>query len=102
MNTILKSMILAAGAMAVTAGTASAGTPVVNKRQNAQAHSIYNGVANGRLTFNETKRLVHGQKRVRRIEARAKSDGVVTPLERVRLNTALTVQRLRIYGLKHN
>ncbi len=36
------------------------------------------------------------------MERAAKSDGVVTLRERVRLNTALTVERARIYRLKHN
>ena len=98
----MKSFLLAGALVAVTAATANAGTPLVNARQHAQSHSIYKGVASGRLTYGETARLVHGQARVRALESAAKSDGVVTPLERVRLNAALSVQRARIFVLKHN
>ena len=99
---IMKTFIIAATALALTAGAAHAGTPWINKRQKAQHHSIYNGIANGRLTYGEASRLVHGQNRVRAMQARAKSDGVVTAFERLKLHTALTWQRARIYHLKHN
>lgn len=95
-------LALAAGAAMLASASAQAGTPWVDKRQNAQAHSIFKGVVNGRLTFRETKRLARGQARVRAIERNAKADGVVTPLERLRLHGALSVQRARIYHLKHN
>ena len=94
--------IALAGLAMAASSAAEAGTPLVNARQHAQSHAIYRGVANGRLTYNETARVARGQARVRTMEAIAKSDGVVTPYERVRLNTALTVERARIYRLKHN
>jgi hypothetical protein len=98
----MKTIIIAATALTLTAGAANAATPWVNKRQNAQHHSIYNGIASGRLTYGEASRLAHGQNRARAMEANAKADGVVTPFERLKLHTALSWQRARIYHLKHN
>jgi hypothetical protein len=100
----MNKIILAIAALSPILATsaANAGTPLVDARQNAQAHGFYRGVVNGKLTFNEAKRIARGQARVRVMERAAKSDGVVTLGERVRLNTALTVERARIYRLKHN
>lgn len=100
MNKII--LALAALVPAVAASGAEAGTPLVDARQKAQSHAFYRGVIDGKLTFNESARIARGQARVRIMERAAKSDGVVTLRERVRLNTALTVERGRIYRLKHN
>jgi hypothetical protein len=40
------------------------------------------------LNFNETKKLLQGQARVRNLENQAKANGVVTPLERARIRRA--------------
>jgi hypothetical protein len=100
---MIKSPVIAfASFLAFGVSTAQAGTPLVNARQANQAHRIFNGVANGSLTFAETRSLVRGQARVARIEARAKSDGIVTPWERTRLYAAQGVQSVRIFSKKHN
>lgn len=84
------------------AGVAQADTPWVDKREHRQAVRIFNGVANGSLTFRETGKLLRGQARVRRAERRFKSDGVVTPRERFRLHRKLNRQNRRIHRFKHN
>lgn len=98
----MKTVVLASLALALTCGTTIAGTPLINARQNAQAHRIFHGVQSGRLTFNETQQLVQGQARVQNLENQAKADGVVTPLERARIHTAQSVQSVRIFIKKHN
>lgn len=100
----MNKIILAIAALSpiLAASAASAGSPLVDARQNAQAHAFYRGAVSGDLTFIEANRIARGQARVRAMERIAKSDGVVTLRERVRLNTALTVERARIYRLKHN
>jgi hypothetical protein len=98
----MKTIILAATALVLVSGAASAGTPLVDQRQHGQAHRIFNGVQNGDLTFRETGRLIRGQARVHNREAYYKSDGVVTPAERARLFRMQTRQDLRIYRKKHN
>ena len=96
--------ILAALSLATVVSTASAGnnTPGVDKRQHNQATRIYNGVQNGSLTLNETGQLIRGQARIRRMERRFKSDGVVTAGERIRLHRAQNRQSRRIFRKKHN
>jgi len=90
--------------MSTTAGLASANpyTPRVDRREARQHARIRQGVESGRLTPGEAARLHMGQAHVRRMEYRAKADGVVTPRERVRLNRAENHQSRRIYRLKHN
>jgi hypothetical protein len=98
----MKAIVLASLALVVTCGTSFAGTPWINARQNVQAHRIFNGVQSGRLTFNETQKLLQGQARVQNLKNQAKADGIVTPLERARIHTAQNVQSARIFLKKHN
>lgn len=81
---------------------AQANTPRVDQRQANQLRRIDQGVATGRLTPREARHLQHGQRRVARMERRAKADGVVTRRERARLRAAQNRQDQRIYALKHN
>ena len=98
----MKTLLLASLVLAVTSASSFAGTPLINARQKAQAHRIYNGAQSGQLTFPETARLVQGQAHVQNLKNQAKADGVVTPFERARINTAQTVQSARIWVKKHN
>jgi len=99
----MKTIILAAMASVFVAGTAMAGTPLVDDRQKNQAYRIYKGVQNGQLTFPETRQLVRGQVRVHKKEQQFKnSGGVVTPAERLKLFLMQTKQDVRIYNKKHN
>jgi hypothetical protein len=96
-----KSFLLAALAVIATAPVL-AGTPRLDHREANQANRIYNGVANGELTRPEARRLGAGQVHLRRAEARAKSDGVVTQRERVHLQHEANQQSRRIYRQKHD
>jgi uncharacterized membrane protein YebE (DUF533 family) len=98
----LKTIVLAAVIASLTAGTAFAGTPFINARQNNQLHRIVNGSNSGQLTPNETARLLGGQVHVQNLKTQAKSDGVVTFRERARINTAQSVQGARIFWKRHN
>ncbi len=86
----------------VLASTAMAGTPVLNERQHNQAQRIGQGVRSGELTRPETRRLVRGQRELRRDERMAKSDGVVTDRERAMLQREANQQSRRIYRQKHD
>ena len=81
-KTIALTLALSGFALAATAQTA---TPVVNTKQKTQRVRIAHGVANGSLTRREAKALKMEQRHIRRVERRAKADGVVTPRERARL-----------------
>jgi hypothetical protein len=98
----LTTILLSTLAVLTFAASAQADTPWVNDRQRNQAERIYNGVANGDLSFRETRKLLRGQAHNRRLEARFKADGVVTGAERFRLHRSLNRQSNRIYRKKHN
>ena len=98
----MKTIFVASLVLAVTSASSFAGTPLINARQKAQAHRIFNGVQSGEVTFTEYQRLQQGQTRVQTLENQAKADGVVTPFERARIHTAQTVQSARIFIKKHN
>jgi hypothetical protein len=100
-----KSNVLAGLGLAlsmVVAGSVTAGTPRLDRREHHQTNRIYDGVANGELTRHETRRLAAGQVHLRRAEARAKSDGVVTARERAHLQHEANQQSRRIYRQKHD
>jgi len=84
------------------AGSVSAGTPRLDQREHNQRGRIHDGVASGELTRPEARRLAAGQAHVRRAEARAKSDGVVTGRERAHLQHEANQQSRRIYRQKHD
>ena len=86
----------------ILAGTAIAGTPRYDARQQNQRERIANGVQNGELTMRETRRVAAGQVHLNRVEQRAKSDGVVTKRERVHLQHEANQQSRRIHRQKHD
>lgn len=100
-----KSTLLAGIGLALSlamAGSVSAGTPRIDQREHNQRGRIQNGVKSGELTRPETRRLAAGQVHVHRVEARAKSDGVVTARERAHLQHEANQQSRRIYRQKHD
>ena len=98
---MLKQIVLAAAAL-IVAGPIFAGTPGLDAREHNQAQRIRQGIASGELTRPETRRLVRGEARLHRHEARAKADGVVTARERARLQHEANVESRRIYRQKHD
>jgi len=77
-------------------------TPKVDKRQNIQKERIEKGIQNGELTRKETRLLAKEQRHIKRAERRAKSDGVVTRRERVRLDRKQDRANRHIGRAKHN
>jgi len=63
---------------------------------------IDNGVRDGSLTRGEAGRLDHGQNRIDRYQANARSDGRVSPQERGRIDHMQNNQSQRIYNARHN
>lgn len=98
---LTRSIALAAAAL-ILSGPLFAGTPVLDHREHNQAHRIRHGVVNGELTRPEARRLVRGEARLHRNEARARADGVVTVRERARLQHEANVESKRIYAQKHD
>jgi len=85
-----------------TMGAANAGTPRLDAREHNQRARIQDGRTSGELTRPEARRLAAGQVHLRRAEARAKSDGVVTGRERAHLQHEANQQSRRIYRQKHD
>jgi len=102
----LPQMFLAATILVATlgAGAASANprTPRIDRREARQHARIAQGIHCGRLTRGEALRLRAGQRRIQRMEWRAKRDGRVSMRERYRMNRALDRESARIFWLKHN
>lgn len=67
---------------------AEAETPVIDQRQMNQEQRIDQGIANGRLNERGANRLNAQQEHVNKMEERAKSDGVMTKMERARIGVA--------------
>lgn len=101
----LKALIIAAPILFLTSGVYaadSAATPGIDKRQTNQERRIQQGVKSGELNEREAARLERGEKRIERMEERARADGNVTPQERKRLHRAENVESRRIYREKHD
>ena len=94
--------LIIAAALLALAGPVLADTPVLDQRQERQAERIRQGWQQGDLTRQEAGRLVQGQKRLRRMEHRAESDGQVTAQERARLQHQANVQSRHIYRQRHD
>lgn len=101
----LIALMIAAPTMIFTCGAYAAdtnATPGIDKREANQERRIQQGVKSGELNEREAARLERGEKRIERMEERAKADGKVTPQERKRLHRAENVESRRIYREKHD
>jgi uncharacterized membrane protein YebE (DUF533 family) len=81
---------------------ATPATPRIDQRQANQERRIEQGVKSGELTSREAARLEKGQAKVRRMEARAKADGVVTAQERRQITREQDRQSKRIAHEMHD
>jgi hypothetical protein len=81
---------------------AQTATPGVTQSQINQQKRIRQGVRSGELTGVEAVQLERQQRRIHRSKRAAKSDGVVTPEERVRLNARQRRSSRNIYRQKHD
>ncbi len=98
---MLRQIVIMA-ALAAISVPAMAGTPRLDAREQNQRQRIAQGVRSGELTRPETRRLIKGERRLHRHERYAKSDGVVTPAERARLQRNANRMSARIYRQKHD
>jgi len=86
----------------VSVSAQSPATPKVSKTQVQQQKRIQSGVQSGELTRRETRTLQRQQAQVQRTKRRAKSDGVVTPRERVLINSKQKRASVNIARQKHD
>lgn len=71
-------------------------------RQKRQRKRIQQGVKEGEISKDEAKKLRKGNRRVKRMEKKAKKDGTVTKKEKRKLNKAQNKQSKRIHKAKNN
>ncbi len=74
----------------------------VEERAERQQGRIAQGVRSGQLTPRETRRLVQQQRHVRRLEGRARADGVVTAAERRKIRMEQNRANRTIRRMKNN
>ena len=86
----------------VSLGAHARGTPGIDQREAHQQVRIHRGVATGQLMPRETWRLRREQRSIRRAEALARADGVVTPRERRQLRRMQLRSSHDIYVRGHN
>jgi hypothetical protein len=96
---IFSSLLAISFAFTMSAQTA---TPVVDAREQNQKDRIKDGVQSGELTKKEAAHARANQRHIKKAEAKAKSDGVVTPEERAKLDAKQDKSSKRIYKNKHD
>lgn len=77
-------------------------TPRADLREKTQTMRIVDGVNQGELTPRETRQLARQQRKIRRMERRAKADGTVSSAERARIQQAQNRANRNIRRKKHN
>lgn len=77
-------------------------SPAINQVQKNQSQRIVQGVKLGELTKRETKELARQQRRIRHQKRVAKSDGIVTRRERVRIRKTQSRANRNIRYKKNN
>src|SRR5215475_8206990 len=74
----------------------------IERRDARNEQRIYNGVHDGSINRREFGQLQRGQERIDRYEARARSDGNVSPYERNRIDQMQNRESRQIYADRHN
>jgi hypothetical protein len=74
----------------------------IERRDARDEQRIRDGVRDGSLTRGEARGLQNGQNRIDRYEARARSDGNVSPYERNRIDQMQNRESRQIYAGRHN
>lgn len=97
-------LVLALGLVAAAGAHAqdATATPRIDQRAANQQQRIEQGVASGQLTPRETQHLEKREAHIARDEAKAKSDGVVTRSERVKLTREQDAASRAIHRQKHD
>ncbi len=98
----MKKLLVMFGLVFAFSVAASAQTGGIDQRENNQKQRIVNGVQAGDLGFKETAKLLKQQADIRKFERKAKADGNVTFVERVRLHRELNQASRNIRRKKNN
>jgi len=85
MKRFVSILLIAMFVLALGISVSAQSTPGVDNRQHRQQKRIKQGVKNGSLTKREAAKLEAGQAKTRKMERKAKADGIVTASERAKL-----------------
>jgi hypothetical protein len=77
-------------------------TPKLNKKQKIQMQKIEQGVKSGELTRLEAKKLLKQEAKLNKFEKKIKSDGIITPKERAKLNNKVKKLDKKIFKEKND
>lgn len=94
--------IIAASFVLATFALNAQGTPVIDQKQKTEKRRIRQGVKSGELDKAEARRLRKEQRRIARMERRAKADGTVTKAERRRIKREQRAASRHIAKQKHD
>ena len=94
--------IASIGAFAQVSAITPMAPRVADERAANQHHRIEQGVASGQLSHREARRLREQQRAIRRAEAQARADGVVTRAERRQLDRMRADASRNIRHQKHD
>lgn len=100
MNAVIKTLMITALFAIVATGSAWAGR--IEARQARQMQRINWGVSSGQLIKFETRELLREQRAITRRIRMARADGILTPIERRRLNWLQDRAGRNIRRLMHN
>lgn len=89
LKTLVFAAVIAAASLSAVARPAHDHTPGIDARQARQAERIDAALREGRLSRHEFRSLRREQAAIRRFEAQAKADGVVTRAEQRQLQQML-------------
>ena len=98
----LTKLFIAASFVIVTAAVIAQTTPVIDHNQKTEKRRIRQGVKSGELDKAEARRLRKEQKRIARMERRAKADGTVSCSERRRIKREQRAASRHIAKEKHD
>jgi hypothetical protein len=98
----LTKLFIAASFVIFTAAVNAQTTPVIDQTQKTEKRRIRQGVKSGELDKAEARRLRKEQKRIARMERRAKADGTVTRAERKRIKREQRAASRHIAKQKHD
>ncbi len=98
----LTKLFIAAAFVVIASAANAQNTPVIDNTQKTEKKRIREGVKSGEINKAEARRLRKEQRRIARMERRAKADGTVTRAERKRIKREQRAASRHIAKEKHD
>jgi hypothetical protein len=98
----VKSGLIMAGCLLLTAAVFGQRSPALDRHQAMQRMRIADGIRDGDLSRHEARMLINEQVALRRMERLARADGRLRPRERARLHRRQHLAGRHIYRMRNN